>query len=314
MKINFVANRFDGSWMYRCYTPANNSKNDCRLDIDPLTEVITPRTDITEADVVIFHRSKDKGRLEMIKMLKKKGVVIGYDNDDTWNFYDGHPAFTKGEIPLDQHKEILKEVDFITASTDFLANEYKEFNNNVYTLPNLIDFDKYPSPIKANNKKKRILITGSILWCNDGVNFVNTLKSLAKKYQVVIFGNAYRLKGLDAEYHPYINPMYYPQKLKDLNIDLCIIPREENYFNRCKSACKYLEMAASKIPVVAQSFSTKDSPYDLVAKEGAPIVLATYDWEEKIEQALEKAEDGYDWVYKNYNAKDNKFDKIINQF
>jgi hypothetical protein len=73
-------------------------------------------------------------------------------------------------------------------------------------------------------------------------------------------------------------------------------------------------MAASKIPVVAQSFSTKDSPYDLVAKQGAPIVLATYDWEEKIEQALEKAEDGYDWVYKNYNAKDNKFDKIINQF
>lgn len=314
MKINFVANSFDGSWMYRCYNPANNSKNDCKLDIDPLTETRTPRTDILDTDVVIFHRAKDEDRLEMVKMLKNRGIIVGYDNDDTWNFCDGHPAFNKGLIPLDQHKATLKEVDFITASTDFLTNEYKEFNNNVYTIPNLIDFDKYPSPVKANNKKKRILITGSVLWCKDGINFVNTLKRLSKKYQLVIFGNSHRLKGLDAEYHPYINPMYYPQKLKDLNIDLCIIPREENYFNKCKSACKYLEMAASKIPVVAQSFSTKDSPYDLVAKEKAPIVLATYDWEEKIEQALEKAEDGYDWVYKNYNAKDNKFDKIVNQF
>ena len=41
-----------------------------------------------------------------------------------------------------------------------------------------------------------------------------------------------------------------------------LIPRGENYFNRCKSNIKFLEASMCEIPVIAQSFTTNDSPYD----------------------------------------------------
>lgn len=313
MRINFVGSQLDGCYIYRCQNPAKYSQHKVVGDMDLKNQKWQMRPDITEADVVIFHRPKDERRLQIMKILKQKGVKVGFDNDDTWYLPPSHPLY--GKMDTTYHEKCLQEADFVTTSTEFLAKEYRRDNENVYVIPNLIDFDQYPEPTNEMKEKKRVLITGSVLRTGDGFNFWNILKKLEKDVQLVIFGNYQDFHGLDAEYHEYVNPMDYPHKLNELNIDICLIPREENYFNRAKSNCKYLEMAACKIPVIAQSFSTKDSPYDLVAQEGAPIKLATNNWldiidEMTIEEREKMREDAYKWV-NNYNANLNIFDKVI---
>lgn len=318
MKINFIGNNYAGSYIYRVLNPCNYSKHDCVGDLDPLTEKRVIRNDIKDADIVMFHKRKDQSSLEMMKILQKKGKLVGYDIDDTFYMQDSHLG-RRGNYK-GVYEKIAQQADFITTSTDFLKKEFEAYNDKVYQVKNLIDFSKYPEPKKKNNKKHRILISGSVLWCNDAIKFQDTLKQLDERedIQLVIFGNYKELSPLkNAEYHKFINPIYYPDKLNDLAIDLCIVPREDNYFNECKSNCKYLEMSALKIPTVAQGFTSKDSPYDRVKAEGAPIVIANGDWLEKIDYALENkdelAENSYQFVKENYDAKQNIFDKVIDK-
>src|SRR3990167_10398764 len=54
----------------------------------------------------------------------------------------------------------------------------------------------------------------------------------------------------------------YFTTLNDMEADIMLLPRNDSYFNRCKSNLKFLEAAMLEIPCVAQSFSAKDSPYD----------------------------------------------------
>ena len=110
----------------------------------------------------------------------------------------------------------------------------------------------------------------------------------------------------NVEWHPYAPLLEYMMTVANLSLDLAIIPREESYFNKCKSNLKYLEMSLLKIPVIAQGFSEKDSPYD-----SCPHLELIYDnntWYDKIIEAKDnysKFEDmatkAHSYVLENYN-------------
>lgn len=53
---------------------------------------------------------------------------------------------------------------------------------------------------------------------------------------------------------PWVKNHLYQKTLNECKLDLMIIPRKDNYFNRCKSNVKFLEAAMLEIPVIAQSF------------------------------------------------------------
>ncbi len=319
MNIFFIGHSIDGGYLYRCLNNINISKYNASGDVDLKKETKIFSRKIVESDVVVFYRPSDEKRLHMMKLLKQKGVKVGYDNDDTFNFQDSHRLLRSEFKDISEQKKewntlCLREADFITTTTNFLADEYRKTNDNVYVSPNLIDFNLYPKPTKhKKGSKTRILLSGSLLWCNDSYNFIETIRELNMmgNVQVVMFGNYTKEIMMDGiEYHDYVNPLKYPYKLDELNIDLCLIPREDNYFNKAKSNCKYLEMSALKIPVIAQGFKDKNSPYDIVAAEGAPITIATDDWLEKISK-VDLNKSGYRWVKKNYNNDSNIFDEII---
>jgi len=321
MKIFYVGQALDGSYLYRCYNNIISSKHDVSGDINIETAKKIQTRAIIESDIVIFYRPADEQRLQIMKMLKQKGVIVGYENDDTFNLQESHRLMRTEFADISKHKkdmaeQCLLEADFVTTTTEFLAEEYRKKRGNVFVLPNRVNFNLYPeTKRKKTGDVIRILLSGSLLWCNDGFNFLDTVKELNKmpNVQIVMFGNTDdKMKIEGVENHNYVLSTEYPQKLKDLNIDLCLIPREDNYFNRCKSNCKYLEMSAMKIPVIAQGFPDKQSPYDLIAEEGAPITIATDDWLDKISK-VDLSVNGYDWVKANYNNDSNIFDKIIKQ-
>jgi glycosyltransferase involved in cell wall biosynthesis len=88
------------------------------------------------------------------------------------------------------------------------------------------------------------------------------------------------------------------------------IPRADNYFNRCKSNLKFLEASMFEIPVVAQAFSTGDSPYQQNPEDSKYMLLADKheEWIEQIDKLIsdkelrrEMGRKARKYVEENYN-------------
>ena len=78
------------------------------------------------------------------------------------------------------------------------------------------------------------------------------------------------------------------KQLNELRLDMMIIPRADNYFNRCKSNVKFLETSMLEIPVIAQAFPTGDSPYQQNPEDSKYLILATdyNSWIDNIEKLI----------------------------
>lgn len=92
---------------------------------------------------VSFLRTIDvNGRTtEICERLTKLGIKIHFDIDDYWVLPNNHPLY-KGykaqNIGL-QTVEAIKNADFVTTTTPYLAERIKEYHEKVYVLPNAID-------------------------------------------------------------------------------------------------------------------------------------------------------------------------------
>jgi len=114
------------------------------------------------------------------------------------------------------------------------------------------------------------------------------------------------LKNL--EHLPWCEMKDYIDVLEQTRLDIMLIPREDNYFNRCKSNLKFLEAAMLEIPVVAQAMT--DGPYQEL--DGSNGILATDDWEEKVELLIQDKElrtaigkNAKDYVLSKYDINNN---------
>jgi glycosyltransferase involved in cell wall biosynthesis len=93
--------------------------------------------------IVHFHRSF--GQIEhcpnLIKTLKKMGIVVIADIDDYWLPTKEHPIhqlIIENKMNL-KIIENLKSASYVTTTTELFANEIRKFNKNVLVLPNAID-------------------------------------------------------------------------------------------------------------------------------------------------------------------------------
>jgi len=99
-----------------------------------------------------------------------------------------------------------------------------------------------------------------------------------------------------------------PNGITDLALDLAIIPRNDSYFNRCKSNLKFLEMSLLKIPVLAQGFSDGLSPYKGDVEPYLTLVMNNSEWynyiiniKDDYQTYSKLAEKAHDYVLKEYN-------------
>jgi hypothetical protein len=248
----------------------------------------------------------------LAEILKKAGKKIVMDNDDTLKEDNG---FKYNEM-MDEERvkrglekmntaidAFAKQADLITCSTEFLKQEYLKLNKNVVVLPNYIDPFYFPAPLKNETDIVRIGITGSVAMTSD----IEVLKPIIEKYQndprvrlvllslpatgnnevyKQLYSEEYAFwSGVNVEWHPFSKVDEYYEILNSLKLDFVIIPRADTYFNRCKSNLKFLENSMLEIPTIAQSFPTKDSPYEYDPEDAKHLLLAeTQDqWVDQIE-------------------------------
>jgi len=77
----------------------------------------------------------------------------------------------------------------------------------------------------------------------------------------------------------------YPRMLNEARLDMMLIPRKDNYFNRCKSNVKFLEASMCEIPVIAQSFP--DGPYEEIENWNNGVLIGdNNDWKKAIDRLI----------------------------
>lgn len=308
------------------------------------------RADIQDADLVVFHRPESQEIIDFIKMLKRDGKKIVIDNDDTFKIDDNHPL---AEWTSYAHKvelqnrdkyfdEAAKLADLLTTTTPTLAKEYKQICDNVAVLPNCVDPMDWDEPLRSEGKV-RIGIVGSVTYAYDYAHIRDVIVELSEREDVelVMFGLGdleHRKKNpevtkhfeseydfwdsLDMEQIPWCPIEEYPTKLNEARLDIMLIPRRENYFNKCKSNIKFLEAAMCEVPVIAQSFP--NSPYEELNPNIG--ILVKDNWREKIDELIENkalrrqiGKNAREYVLEHYNIEDNaykwakEYNKLIGQ-
>lgn len=294
-----------------------------------------------DADIVVFHRPENDNMFELAQNLKQLGKKIVFDNDDTYKDADSvviNDYFNKNVVDKGLEKvnkiadRFALEADLVTTTTEWLADEYRKLNANVVVLPNCVDPFYFDEPLKNETNIVRIGITGSILASQD----IEILAPIIRHYEndkrvrLVVLGlpanrkenpllaQIYRdeykfLDSVNIEWHATVNADLYYDKLNSLKLDMMIIPRKDNYFNRAKSNLKFLEAAMFEIPCICQGFEDGKSPYQVNPEDQkyCKIVINNDDWIPEIEKMIEDKESrqelgrkAREYVIKNYNIED----------
>lgn len=344
MKVYYVSSGLQGCYFVRCLLPLqSNGWNGDRTSLYTSTKLEDKSQATKESDIVVFHRPEEEGKLKLARLLKKQGKKIVFDNDDTYkddggfrlNEFMDRERLDRGLKTLNEHVDaFIKEADLVTCSTKFLAEEYLKLNPNVIHLPNYIDPFYFDEPLKNDTDVVRIGITGSIAVTGD----LSVLEPIVKHYhkdkrvKLVLFAmppanedkklrelyhDEYEFwDNVDIEWQTFVTIEEYFETLNELRLDMMIIPRGENYFNRCKSNLKFLEASMFEIPCIAQSFSTGDSPYEQDTEDKDYMLMATdYDsWIEQMEKLItnkelrqELGKKAREYVENKYNIENNAY-------
>lgn len=332
MNILFLPGKYPFCYYYRGFLPGVYSNQMVVKDFPALGEKASTKSiseQVRKSDVVVLQRPNTKERLEFACTLKSSGRKVIFENDDTYKIdLDRLESDEQRKIAVDfQHytEEILKVADGAIASTEILAKEYAEINPNVAVLKNCIDpLDEFP--VKRNDTGKfRIGFIASVTTNDDYHHMRDQIHLLDQRgdITIVVLGLKYPdgshisfmsddvqfWYGLkNAEYHPYVPVTEYMSTLASLALDLAVIPRKDNYFNRCKSNIKALEMSLLQIPVLAQAFSDGKSPYQGDLSPYLTLVEDNSTWYSKIieirdnyETYKAKAVQAHDKVLRDYN-------------
>ena len=102
----------------------------------------------------------------------------------------------------------------------------------------------------------------------------------------------------------------YLEFIPKLKIDIMLIPRHDNYFNRCKSNLKFLEASMAKMATVAQSFPDGNSPYEVNKEDQEYLILAndSQDWIDKVTHLLDNPQEVDILKEKAHEYVKNKYD------
>lgn len=302
-----------------------------------------------ESDIIVFHRPQSENWFKFIKVCNKHGktVVADYD-DDPFNtsplnpFYqwigteeiiftwpDGREEMLWSKDPesgsryiniednirrRDLFRASFKNADLVSCTTDILAEKLRTINPNVVVLPNLIDFNQYPT-CDLVKKNIRIGWQGGASHYEDLFMIRDAIGEILKKYPQVtfVYWGDMKLYGMFRKFpmeriecHNWSDYLVYPYKLKCMNLDIGLCPVVENEFNRNKSAIKYFEYSVTGSASIASDWE----PYSPCITSGKDGLLVKPDqWFAAMEELIldgdkrtRLAKNAYSNVFENYNA------------
>lgn len=345
MKVYYIGMGYKSCYYVRCLQPLIYNGWDGETKTLRMRKVSNEQMfkDAIKADVIVFHRPIDKKMTEAAILLKQAGKKIVMDNDDTYSKNSGVPTQMFGALDDElkkavhnidvQLKKFASVADMVTVSTQTLSEEYREINKNVVVLPNCVDPLDWDKPKRNDTDVVRIGLVGSVASNKDYEQIIPLLDILKdnKKVQLVLFALPHKAEDTkwaveaykpefdfwakyNVEWAPFCQIEDYMRTLNNLKLDIMLIPRHDNYFNRAKSNVKFLEASMLAIPVIAQSFSDGTSPYEVNPADAENMILCKteQDWIDKTLELVENkdkrvslGEKAREYTITNYNIRNN---------
>ena len=226
-----------------------------------------------------------KALTTLLQLRNEYGTKIVMDFDDMLQVTKDNPHYKDHQI-WDASailRSFVKFVDGVTTTNDYLADHLRQYNKNVYVIPNYMDLEYWDGPQENDHDKVRICYVGSVTHLTDVKMIVPALKKVLKKYgdkvELLMVGDL-RWRELFAGFGniecflgvPFDN---YASRLHGLEMDIGLAPLKNTDFNNGKSHIKWMENSIAGGVTVASP-----TVYDRVIRHGENGFIASTasDW------------------------------------
>ena len=264
-----------GSHYHRIHLPCENLKK-ISNDFEIIAKKNLVEQDFANCDILYYNRFIKIAPIALNKLRKRYGFKIVVDMDDKvyipkdhymYNFYE------KDKIPEKIIGNLIS-ADYLICSTDYLAEDLKQYNENIVVIPNSIDFsvEQYQFKERIESDKLRVIYPCSISHMHD----VKLLEQSFKRIKSDSYTNlrtSFTLAGYNTtneqtkklwtsmtDIYKYLGKyntagsLETNQYMKHYdNQDVCIIPLRTTEFEKSKSNLKLLEAGAKKCAVIASN-------------------------------------------------------------
>lgn len=268
MKILGICDGFSGCSYHRVSNPLKYMGGTRYVTDIPKPEVLNHGWDI-----ITFNRvSVIDGNFDEIRKITGAKIVVDFDDD--WVLPPSHLNYDQYVEIRDRLEKNIREADAVTVTHERLAERIREYNENVFIIPNAIPFgDEQFADEKIPSDKLRLFWAGGISHVNDlemlrqpmkristlpvqtvigGYTNTNDVSKILWDKMVSAFTCGMKIPGMVLTSLPvneYMNHLCHA--------DVMLVPLEKSYWHGMKSNLKLLEAAAKKIPVIV----SKVDPY-----------------------------------------------------
>jgi len=217
----------------------------------------TPGLARMSPDVVIVQRQVEWGHVACLQEYARHNQSFRiYELDDLLTNVQLQNCARKKIQSADLIKRFRKALnlcDRMVVSTDYLADEYRRYIDDVVVVPNYVERARWGGlrPLRRQSERPRVGWAGSMHHTGDFAIIVDVVKATRAEVDWIFFGMCPdEIKGLVKEFHPGVPLDDYPAKLASLNLDLAIAPLEDVPFNHGKSHLRLLEYGVLGYPVI----------------------------------------------------------------
>ena len=230
---------------------------------------------LRQADAVVFGMVHTQSAIDLIESvldIRRAGhlryvPVLMEMDDNILSVPTQNPAYA-AYAPGSEIRRIterqMRISDGIIVSTPYLRDVFRDYNENVYVVPNSVDFKMWG---KLKNKPKpgiRIGWSGGSAHAEDLATIEEVIPRILDAHKdakfVFVHGIAPFMFDLEKKYPGRVELHKewtfidkYPAKIASLDFDITMAPLIDSAFNRGKSNLRWLEAAALGIPCVASN-------------------------------------------------------------
>lgn len=251
-------------------------------------------------DINVFKLLMHESVLEFMTIMQRNGQTIAVDVDDFHaGLHDENVAegltnpLKNPQVNRAWYEQIIRRADFVTVSTEFLADYYDARVRDVRLVRNGVDVDRWEQ--RDVSGEPIIGWVGATPWRSGDLETLRDwLPGFVDDHGVMVhhsghidkmpkpFGERAGLKRVRTAPMQLVKD--YPRLFEFFNIGL--VPLVDMPFNEAKSNIKGLEYAASGIPFVA--YPTEE--YRLLAAAGVGRLASTPDeWRDHVKELLDES-------------------------
>jgi glycosyltransferase involved in cell wall biosynthesis len=268
--------------------------------------------DIDWCDLMVIQRPSSSFQIGAINYAKSRGKKVVFELDDYVNGIlpsnSAYTAWTPEALNLARCLHALQLCDAATTTTEALANEFKQYQKNVYVLPNYLDLALWNKRLPFRDTERiRIGWTGGCSHQADlsivGPVMVDICRENPKvKFVMMGFIPEKVFEAIPSMVEPCkacgyegqiefiqgVEILQYPSAVAKMGVDIGLAPIIDVAFNRCKSDLKLKEYMRLGIPWVASDVG----PYQAWKTSGAGYVASNHpdDWKRYLKLLIEDKE------------------------